>query len=126
MLKLLNKKLMIAVNILLFVMGVFFSIIIFYNLFNTPTELASSSNIYNTILEDCEEKAESLGFTQISVRNNIIKIQENTIEDPMDVATKSSMLQNYCKKLELYKYCLGDECQSNMQFRMTMRINDEN
>lgn len=130
MLQLLDRKLMLGLSAIFFGLTMFFVYVVVYNL-DEPKNLVSTSKIYENVIEECAAKANDMGFETVtplitSIRKSLT-IKETVVKDPMAIAIKSSLLQTYCKKLSLDKYCIGDECKRSLkepshQFNMTLKL----
>lgn len=132
MLSLLSKKMMVSLSFVFGLLTLFFGYVIMFNL-DEPENLVDSSNIKNNIVDDCKDKAISLGFNDSEAKSvkleqrHSLAIKKTVVKDPMKLAIDSSILQNYCKKMELKTYCLGNECKQKAtdkshQFNMVLTI----
>lgn len=128
MLKLFNKNFAYGISAILMGLTIFFIYVIFANL-DTPKNLVETSRVKTNVIADCGEKAREFDFETVkpNVRANyyFLEIKQTHVDDPMDFAIKTSMLQEYCKKMELTTYCLGNECkvkdnEDSYQFRMVL------
>ena len=130
MFKKFNKSTIIGFSSVLLLLSVFF---IYTTIENTkvPKDLAKTSKLMSNIVDDCQKKSIELGFINVRKINNksnrIVVIKQKKITDGIDIAYKSTILMNYCKKMKLTDYCLGEHCK-NMnkhrpyQFLMKMKI----
>lgn len=131
MLRLLNKNFIYAISAALTGLTIFFVYVTYSNI-ATPENIRKSSAIKVQVVKDCAKKAEEFGFERVSPKTGgsyvHLEIKQTKVEDPMDYAVKSSMLQKYCHKLELKSFCLGNECKiksndSSSQFNMVFVAN---
>lgn len=132
MLGLLSKKMMMALSFIFFLLTLFFSYVIMFNL-DTPEKLVDTSGLKIAIVDKCKNKAINLGFTNEELKSvklenrNSLTLKRTTVSDPMELAIKTSVLQSYCNKMELKTYCLGNDCKQNpneesYQFNMTLIV----
>ncbi len=130
MIKLFNRKIMYGLSVLFFGLSLFFVYIIVFNL-DTPENLVETSQLQENIVKNCAVKARQLGIEEvipvITKKRKSLVLKQKKVSDPMEFAIKTSMLQNYCSKLELQSYCLGNECkrsknETSHQFNMTLVI----
>ncbi len=128
---LLNKNIIYGISAALTGLTVFFIYVTYSNI-ATPENLKKGSDIKVQVVRDCALKAEEFGFKEVSPNTGgsyvHLEIKQSKVDDPMDYAVKSSMLQKYCHKLELKRYCLGDNCKvkngdKSLQFNMVFVAN---
>lgn len=115
-------------SIILFSFSAVFIYIIMENT-TEPKNLVKTTQLMSNIMNDCSVKAKELGFTNIQKVNNsiakVISIKEKSIDDGMDIAYKSTILMNYCKKMTLKEYCLGEDCgktKTNKGYQFIMNL----
>lgn len=132
MLSLLSKKMLMALSSVFVLLTFFFGYVIMFNL-DDPKNLVDTSGIKGNVVDDCGEKAIELGFNKSEIKSiklekrHSLALKRTVVTDPMDLAVKTSILQNYCKKMELKSYCLGSECRTkkkddSFQFKMVLTI----
>lgn len=113
MLSLLNRKVLILISFILCIFSCYFLYVSFYNL-KEPKNLAPESALSKKIIDDCANKARELGIKTIQPLNtqtrHSLTLSQDKVEDPMDFLYRTSILKNYCKKLNMTDYCLGNEC----------------
>lgn len=113
MISLLNRKILILVSVVFSLFSLFFIYISVQNM-KDPKELVETSRVYVNIINDCATKAEELGIEDITQLNkgtrNSLTLRQTKVNDFTEFLHKTTVLKNYCKKLKMESYCLGNEC----------------
>jgi len=129
----LDKKTIILTTLGFFCISALFIYIALHNTAD-PKELASESRVIENIMDECELAANRLDFNDVIVvkgkKRRTVSIKQKTVEDPMDLIYRTTILKSECKKFTMVEYCMGEDCKkssndSETQFRILLKLNDD-
>jgi hypothetical protein len=112
----LNKKQNIILGIALLIVG----IISFSFSISVYTSPKKSFDVYletSIFLDRCISESRRYGFiSSIGTENDITFTPKKIdINNPSDLVARSGLLIRSCENFELVEYCLGEDCQNNVQ-----------